>query len=349
MLADILHKLAAQFQEDQHSYRPRPSASGPERCERSLVYHARDTTASPFPGRALHVFNDGNWHQELTADWIRKSAFRIHSEGMKVQTPVGPGEIDGILTDLLRIDRLYEHKSINHFGFEKVWKGTWPLDYLAQVALYISGLQKDNPDITQGILLLKNKNTAQFLEIIVEYDAKADSLTLLEMLRSDGQRSKPDFVMERICQNAVEKFQRVEKHRKEGTLPPRPFEVGTEYPCSYCRWAQTCWEGYEQEFEALAKDENLAEVEELETLCAYYLETSGHESEMKKEKERLRDIIRGVLEERKLRGGRVGPYTLARALRSSTRWNEDAIPPDIAEKARVEKHYEVLTIRKPKK
>ena len=345
MLADIILRIASETQEPRQPYRPRPSLAGQERCIRQLTYFARDFAAAPFPGRAIVVFDDGNWHQELLADWIRKSSFTLHSEGMKVDTLVGRGEIDGVITDMLNVDRLLEIKSTNHFSYERWWKGEYPLDYFTQVALYISGLQKVQPEISEGLLLAKNKNTGALMEFLLKYDSETDTIRLIEVVRSDGQRSKSDFAIQRVCQSAKEKFDEVERHRKAKTLPDRPFAVGTEFPCGYCAWAKTCWQNYESEFVQLAKEQEIDQ--ELEDVIAYYLQASGDAKEMDKEADRLKEIIRNYMREKEYQSGRVGPYVVIRSLRQRTSWDEDLIPPDVVALAKQEKSFEVLTIRKP--
>lgn len=348
MLAEILHKIAADTQEDRHPYRQRPSMAGPERCIRSMVYHAMDFPANPFPGRAIMVFDDSLWHEQLTADWIRKSAFQIHSEQMVVQTLVGPGSIDAIITDLLGTDKLLEGKALSHFSFERIWRQgpTACQDYLTQLALYIQGVQRDNPDIREGLLLIKNKNTSQYMDMAVSYDKRTDTLYVWELARSDGQKIKQDFKMELVCESAARKFSEVELHKKAKSLPKRPFEIGTDFPCSYCSWGATCWAGYEQEWAELGND--AIEDEELEQSTAYYLETSRHITEMDKEKKMVRDKIIGKMREKNLREARVGPYTLKRELRSTTSWNQDLMPPDVIAIAKEENWHERINIRKPK-
>lgn len=347
MLADILPRIAAETQGPQHAYRPRPSLAGPERCVRSLVYDARKIPATPFPGRAVMIFDDSSWHEELTADWIRKTAYVLHSEQMAVSTPAGEGHIDGILTDLLGVDRLWEHKGLNHFSFERIWKGQWPVDYFTQCALYLHGLHAIQPNLTEALLLIKNKNTAAFLECLLQYDAADDVLRLLSVVRSDGQRSDPkDIQWSGIVASAVQKFADVESHRAAATLPDRPFSFGTDYPCGYCRWGSTCWEGYEEEFKALEEDPALDK--ELEDMAAYYLEVSGHASEMEKEKKQLRDKVRAALAAKNVKGGKAGPYTIQVSLQSREGLDEEQIPPDILARAKTLSSFEVLHIRKPK-
>ena len=346
MLADLLPKIAAETQEARQPYRPRPSLAGPERCIRALTYDALGTPAASLAGRALLVFDDSSWHEQLTADWIRKSAYRLHSEQMRVDTPVGPGQIDGILTDLLNVDRLLEHKAINHFSFDRIWKGQWPLDNLTQMALYVVGAQTMAPTITEALLLIKNKNTAQYIELLCRYDAPTDALTVVEVVRSDGERQTPGFVMERVTQAAVEKFALVEQHRTANTLPARPFEYGTEFPCGYCPWAQTCWAGYQDEFAALATDQALDQ--DLVDMAAYYCETRGHITEMEKEKEVVKEKIKAALDAKQMRHGKTSQYAITLSLKERAVWDEGQIPADIVVRAKKKLPYVQLDIRKLK-
>lgn len=308
MLADVLIKIAAEQgkEERQSIYRPRPSSSGPERCIRSMVYHALGVERAPLPGRSILVFDDSSWHEELTADWINKSAFKLHSRQMRVETPVGPGNIDGIITDLLGVDRLWEHKAINCYTFERIWKGSFPLDYFTQCALYVKGLQKVNPAINEALLLVKNKNTAQYMEFLLRYDGGKDTIRIVEMVRSDGERQAPEFEYPGIIEDTLTKFAEVERHRAANTIPPRPFELGNEFPCSYCLWNRTCWQGFADEFNALPKGEELGIVE----LVSRFQAVKGEAEEAEKEKKGLREQILGKLSQLGVSGGRAGQYVI---------------------------------------
>lgn len=346
MLADVIPKIAAEGQEDKQPYRPRPSLAGPERCIRQLVYYATGTPPKPLAGRALLIFDDSSWHEELTADWIRKSAFQLHSTQMEVETPIGKGRIDGIITDLMGVDVLWEHKAINHFTFERIGNGAWPLDYFTQCALYLVGLQKVNPDMDRVLLLLKNKNTAQYLELLLRYDRVDDTLTLLEIVRSDGQRIAGTFVMERVVAAAKEKFAQIEEHKAQRTLPPRPYEYGTEFPCGYCPYAGPCWAGYQQEFTALTTDAALDQ--ELVDAAAYYCETRGHISDMEDEKDKAKETILRLMNAQGIRHGKTSQYALTLAMREKTSWDEAQIPADIVNRAKRRTPYVQLDVRKLK-
>ena len=369
MLADLLPQVAAETQAARHPYRPRPSLAGPERCLRALTYDAFGTPAATLAGRALLIFDDSSWHEELTADWIQRTAYQLHSRQMPVEIPnmfpwlVGQscvcsqcahtihaehlhGHIDGIFTDLLRVDRLLEHKAINHFAFDRIWKGQWPLDNLTQTALYCAGVQQVNPDITEALLLIKNKNTAQYIELLCRYDVMTDTLTVVDVVRSDGERQTPGFVMERVTQSAVEKFAFVEQHRAANTLPARPFEYGTEFPCGYCPWKEHCWEGYQAEFAALATDQALDQ--DLVDMAAYYCETRGHITEMEKEKDEVKDKIKAALDAKGIRHGTTSQYAITLSMKARTTWDEGQIPADIVVRAKKQLPYVQLDIRKLK-
>ncbi|MCK4614353.1 MAG: hypothetical protein KAU14_06090 [Thermoplasmata archaeon] len=349
MLSEILHKIAGQFQDEPHQYYPRPSLAGPERCIRQMVYQARGDEAKPLPGRTLHVFDDGNWHELLTADWIQLSTFKLHSEQMEVEIEENgltlTGHIDGIIMDLLRVDRLWEHKSINHFTFERIWNGKFPYDYITQVCLYIRGVQAVNPDITEGLLLIKNKNTSQFLELLIRYQADKDTATVVETVRSTGERKDIGEEIPGVTHAAFEKFAAVQKHVDTGTLPDRQYDRD-HWRCCYCGHLELCWADYEKEFEQLAESAELNQ--EIADLCAYYLETNMHFKEMEKEQNSLKEQIKSLLEEKAVRRGKAGPYLIERKLQKREYLNRERVPPSVWESFKIIKEFEILKIRKLK-
>jgi len=310
MLADILHKIAAMEQED-HEYYPRPSLAGPERCIRQLVYWGLGYPKEPLPGRTLFVFDDGSWHEELTADWLRKSAYHIHSQQMKVNCGIQygitlKGSIDGIITDPLGIDRLWEHKAINHFTFNRFERGAeFPLDYFTQIAHYLNGVQEVNPDITEAILLIKNKNTAQFLEYLLRY--QADTLTLVGMINSQGESPDIDLVIVEtdICEKSFKKFAEIASHISKRTLPKRPYDMD-HWRCSYCPYSTTCWEGWADELQQMKAGDMLPE--EIETMVRYRQELGGQKRDLESEYKDLTTNIRHAMKDAGIREGRAGEY-----------------------------------------
>ena len=57
---------------------------------------------------------------------------------------------------MLGVDRLWEHKAINHFTFNKYWNGENPVDYFTQVGIYTNALTDIIP-VKEALLLIKIK------------------------------------------------------------------------------------------------------------------------------------------------------------------------------------------------
>jgi len=354
MIADLIPKIAAmEAADDNLPYYPRPSLAGPmhregieTRCIRSMVYWAAGFEPSPLPGRAQLVFDDSSWHETLTLDWVRKSIYKVHSEQMKISVDGRKGSIDAIVTDPMAKDFLLEHKAISHFSFEKIWKGEIPWDYVHQFCDYAHGLQDINPEIQEGFLLLKNKNTAQYIEIWLSYYAPIDQCTIEKMIRSTGEEIKIGKVIEwPVVGESNAKFQAVADHVKNKTLPKRPYSMN-HWRCDYCRWGETCWKSYEEEFAALS--DSVAFEGEIVDLCRYYLETNLHLGEMEKEKEKLRTQIIKILEEKEARKGTAGPYNISWSMREKETVDQSLIPPDILQSAKKKSSFYVLNIRQRK-
>ncbi len=182
------------------------------------------------------------------------------------------GHIDGIVTDMMFVDTHYEHKGLNHFTFEKIWNSeAYPQDYITQCCIYQRGIRVNlNPDITRSVLLIKNKNTAAYMDFLIEYDLESDTAYIVEMSRSSGEkvvgsREEPIFVMENIVRNAMAKFREVYIHVQNGTFPDRQYEL-SDWQCQYCPWGNiegTCWQGFEEEYNALGANGVLDGIEDI--------------------------------------------------------------------------------------
>lgn len=349
MLADIIHKVAEMTNEEEHAFYPRPSLAGPDRCIRQMVYHGLNIPRAPLPGRAVVIFNDSSFHEDLTADWIRKTAFQLHSEQMEVKcrAPMTSGHIDGIITDLLGIDRLWEHKAINHFTFQKYWGGEFPNDYLTQCAIYIDAIQThDNPELKGGLLLIKNKNTAQYMEFEIDYYPDTDCLMVFKATHSTGESKDIDHPVFDIVKNACGKFNQVLEYIEKKTLPKRQYHINDDWQCEYCGWASACWEGYEQEFKELSTEADLPN--EIADTVRYYKELGAQKSEMEKEYKALSQKVKDILKQAGAREGKAGEY-LVRLSLSETNWiDKDLLTPAEIERATKKGFMERLYVSKIK-
>lgn len=378
MLADLIPKLASLEAEEEweDTYKPRPSMAGPERCIRSMVYHGLGFPKSPWPGRLILTINDSSWHEELTLDWLRKSAYQIHSEQMHLNIPAGldflpertcmvriggdpcgkiipvgnlSAHIDGIFTDILGVDRLLEHKAINHFTFQKYWDNDeLPLDYFTQCAIYTCGAQKVNPALVEGLLLVKNKNTAQYMEYLFYYpsDPEHDILTVINKTNSNGETKNLNIHIPQIVTDACDKFKLVQQYIEAKTLPKRPYDFD-HWRCDYCFWGKTCWEGYEKEFKKLKTNEMLPD--EVADMVRYYKEVGAHKKESEKEYEELKDKIKKMMKDQDTREGRAGEYVCKLSLSSVARLDKDLLTEAEREKATKTTYQERLNISSPKR
>jgi hypothetical protein len=377
MLAEVLLKVAGMEYEEREGhgqYYPRPSLAGPERCTRQMVYWAKGEQLKPLPGRAVVVMSDSSWHEDLTADLIRKSAFQLHSEQMPVtisgafpwrpdgtwecpvckkQDAANPlidnrdchGHMDFIVTDILGVDRLVEHKSLSHWGFEGIRGGNLPLDYFTQHAIYLRGAALLNPDLKEGVLLIKNKNQSAYLDLLVEYDPVTDSLTVKKMTHHTGEVVEINVTIANITLDAFIKFSEVEAHRKEQSLPDRPYAID-HWRCEYCGFNQLCWASWAEEHQSLATDQDLEG--EIADLVRYEREVGANAGEMKKEQDGLREIIKGKLKAKGVRTGKAGEYMVDWSVETQQKLDKEALNPGVRQAATVTVPVEKLTIRKIK-
>jgi hypothetical protein len=256
------------------------------------------------------------------------------------------GHIDGILTDLQLTDRMYEHKALSSYGFERIWNKEWPLDYFTQSAWYFKGLSAIIPEITEGLLVVKNKNTSQYLDILWRYDLESDIFYVLEMEHSgegkihgtedvDGEKyiiKFPDML-----KSSYEKFEAVHEAIQAKKLPRRPYAFGTQFPCGYCSWEETCWGKYLEEVKGYAKPTPAPEIEELAAMLEDYKAAQEKESAGKKEKNLIKLDILKIVEDKQIAKGVAGGYGYSYY-----------IVPETEIPATVKKEYPVLRVSKRK-
>lgn len=368
MLADIIPKIAAMDQDEDHPYHPRPSLASPNspenpgRCVRAMTYHRMGVLPAPWPGRFILILNDSSWHEELTMDWLAKSSHRIHSRQMAVDyvlpTPIGSGgfcrycqqpipntvlhgHIDALFTDLGSVDRLLEHKAVNRFRYEELLKGELPLDYLTQCCLYLGGLRRVAPDIREAVLLIKNKDTSAYLELNLSYDAEHDQCTLHSLIASDGTNRVINRTLDGLITSALKKFQQVEAAATANALPPRPYRRDA-WNCDYCRFGKHCWEGYAQE--VAVRDNGVTLHDDLAPLLAAYYDASETKADAEACTKRLRPRILAALEAAHVKTGSVDGYRAAVNVQERSQLDQSLIPADVKAAATVIQPVEILRV-----
>lgn len=310
MIVELIAKNAGQTQEENAPYYPRPSSVG--RCFRANVYHAMGVPADQFPDRAILVFEDGNWHEELIKDHIRKTVYELTEwkgkdqriEIAEINGRPMTGEVDGLITDPLNETLLLELKSINHFGFERL-KDAPQDDHRRQVNLYLHGLIKSGMNIRRALILYKNKNTAAMKEFVIDYD-EAQALADIAL------------------------FEEVDRLAEAKEAPPRPYSFD-DWHCQYCRFQGHCWNGYAEEVAALSEDVALSE--EIETAARYYNELGAQKSEIEKERDKIKDdVLLPALSAAKAQSGRAGEYILSLSASERKKIDESLVPPEAIKK-----------------
>jgi hypothetical protein len=330
MLCDLIPKLAGQFQKEKWTYHHRCSNAGTERCIRASIYDALGVPAQPFAGRTILVFDDGNWHEELTKDWLRKSSYKIHSEQMDVTPfevngkPVR-GHIDWIVTDTAGVDTLVEHKAINHFSWARYSQGDlWPLDYITQVVCYIVGLQKVTGNWLPGLLLIKNKNTAHYLEYRIEYDNQTDIVKCNLFIAEEKPEAREikEFFLDDIMAKAINRFEEIDRCVEEKKLPLRQYDM-EDWHCDYCQWGELCWKDIEKEI----TDGTEATMPELIEQGKKYLDLGAQVKILEKEQDTIKTAIKAVLEEKKVTRAYAGDIIITRAMGEKKTLDKTLIDP----------------------
>jgi len=357
-------------EEGGYKYRPRPSSAGPERCTRQMVYHGLGFEAKAMEGRGALVLSDSSWHEELSIDVMRKSAFHVHSEQLGILIPNAypfepegtwqckvcgqtiknqdcHGHIDWIATDLNRVDRLIEHKALSHFGFEGYMKlEEWPLDYFTQMSIYMRGLQLINPELHECVLLVKNKNQSGYLEFRGSYDAVSDTLSIFEYAHHTGDTTALNLSFPNITNEAFAKFKYVRECIDQKILPPRDYDHD-HWRCSYCSYQMQCWKDYEKEHEAFATEHMIA-LPDFERLVKAAVEAAKEESAAKKRKDEVRLAIKNMLVERKIQHGFTTDYEIKHVIKTQDKVDTKLLTNEEKERVTVEAPYERLNITKRK-
>lgn len=378
MFSKALIATSAQIFEEEsegHHYYPRPSMMGPERCIRQMVYHGLNYDRKPFGGRAANVLNDSSWHEELTIDLMRKSAFQVHSEQMGITIPdafywrpegewecrvckkqgIHPminnhdchGHIDWIATDLLRVDRLIEHKALSHFGYEGILNRTeTKLDYLTQMATYMRGLQLVNPDLFECILLVKNKNQSGYLELRCSYDSESDTLVVIEMAHHTGDLYKIDLAIEGIFSHAVDKLHKVDQYIAAKKLPRRQYDVDT-WQCSYCGFGDQCWKDYMAEH-ALFQAGTEIQSAEIVMLIEEDRALLAEQSKINKQRDEIKEKLKEAMAALNIRHGFTEAWEIRHIIGVKDQLDKTLIEQEILAKATVEVPDDRLQIKKRK-
>ena len=324
MLAEIVNdSLKIEGEAKEQEYRARPSSSDPERCLRQMDYHKQKYPKCAMSSRAYGVFEDGNDQENNTIERINTTSYRHHSNQMTMNIPVKginlegylcpqcgepvPPEnihthIDGIITDLMGVEYLFEHKAISHFQFQKWLTGELPLSYFTQTAWGLKGLLLEGYGINRATILIKNKNTSAFVEFLVYYDLELDTMVVYEKATSNKEIEILNVMLPRITELCTNRFLEIEKCAVEGKLHERDYVIGESWRCDYCQWNQICWTEIEKDFEKRLQTSEITDDEFNQDLILYDTYRS-QEKKFKGLKEEIKIPIVKALEAFKTKKG----------------------------------------------
>jgi hypothetical protein len=374
MLAEIISQIAGAEQTRQ-KYHPRPSSSGPERCIRSMVYDAMGIEPKKIPGRAILVMDDSSHHEDLTIGWINKSVMTIHSNQRGVNcmaidspflnheyvcktcgdtVPAGMihGHIDGICEEMTGEKHLFEHKALNHFSFQRLENGErLPQDYVCQTVMYENGLRENHGEkLGFSILLVKNKNTAQYMEFHILYNKDEDTVTIQTYMVDYNDDGKPFLLMLKedtmfyVLKNVKSKFEAIDKHFKGKTLPERPYIEPEEFPCGYCGWKNHCWADYKNE---ILNRKNAVQLDPaIIDLVVAYKATGVERIIVEKKEKDLKQQIKQAMIDKAANTGIAGPWLVNLTQDTTSRIDKKLIPFDILQLATKETACEKIKIEK---
>lgn len=359
----ILPEMAREekAKEDEHFiYRPRVSNSGS--CPRALTYAAKGFEPRPHSGRMALLFEDGNVHEEVTINWLKKTDYRVsynqlgldiaeipgapegewHCEFCKRDIPLSTlhGHIDGlILTD--EVSLLFEHKGLGQFAFDNL-NNEAPVGYIGQCCCYIHGLCNMGMDVTEAVLIVKNKNTSEYRQVNVSYDSETDQAVAYNTW------SGVTTYHYDVIKSVVDLHSTVEEFRfKEGDLPDRPYEA-SDWHCKFCRFKDTCWDEYPEEYQAYAEEEEISEEDELYQLVDKLDLVKAEERVLKAQAKDLRSQVFSRLSELEVKSGKCGNVKFFLKSFNKKSVDNSLIPESVLEKATKFQQIQTLTTKRLK-
>jgi hypothetical protein len=142
-----------------------------------------------------------------------------------------------------------------------------------------------------------------------------------------------------------DKFERVEQHALDGTLPMREYEMD-HWRCDYCEYQDECWEGFMNEMDELGVGYDFGEGE-IADACRYYKEVGAQETEIKKEKSLLSKWLKTLMKHLGVKEGKAGEYVLKMTGNTTQKIDKKLVPENIMPQISKTYYSDTLRINKP--
>lgn len=322
-------------------YRHRVSNVG--ECPRSLVYQRLGMTPTPFSGRTVLIFGDGNLHEDATVDWLDKTDFPVKYR----QEPVDVGEIitadpfsdvycdtcekhipssilHGHIDGMIEIGDahiLFEHKAIGSFAYQLIDK-EFPLGYIKQCCCYIKGLFDRGFNIDTALILLRSKDKATYKQMVIEYDHQADRCVMR------NEWNELSGYLENVVQDCLDMHATVEEFAINGELIDRPYDY-EDFHCQYCRYKNTCWDGYVAEVSARGSDNDLDKDGPVAVLAIQQRELTRQKAGIEKNLKEVKQRLKSAMGKSGIREGKFGSVSIVTRAFEKDTLDMDKIPDDI--------------------
>ena len=197
------------------------AASSSGECPRMRTLRAQRVPPTETIGaEGLLVFAFGDAVEEVVAAALQAGGCVVSDRQREVTVPLPDGGVVvGHIDGLLAGNVLLEVKSIHEFGFKLL---TEPKpEHVAQVTLYMAGLQAQGLNVTTAQLLYISKGASKGKDWGREFTVPFDAALLTTLLAT-----------------WAEVYSYVHSHE----LPVRPAGYAQlKYPCTYCDWCTHCW------------------------------------------------------------------------------------------------------------
>lgn len=353
MIVDALTKAAQEMLHKQRvdsKFHPRPSLSGPERCPRSLVYFGMGFKKKMAGGRLNFIFEDGKMHEDATYKQIKDLNLPFTPESAQMDlsfpAPLEKGKLDFLVKGELD-NKLYlvEHKAFARYKFERYWNtDQFPLDNFTQMGLYFWAIQKEaDPSIKEGFLIIKNKDTAAFMEFFVHYDIKTDIFTIVEKTDSNGEIKVINQEIKNMVADNTARWNKILDYIAKKTLPAKRYGQD-DWQCSYCDYGDKCWEDQQKTYKELVVGKELSQ--DATDLIAHYCELRDEVNEAGKEKDDLADKIKEILIKENCKEGIAGEYIVQLKQEKQNRINKELLTQAELERVTEPKIIEKIQIKR---
>lgn len=200
------------------------------KCLRAQAYGLQDIPKKPIGHRQKLTFLMGDIIEELVVLLAKHAEVKLTDEQKEVMFHGVPGHIDGMVDD----NYVFECKSMAEIGFNNFVRSGMDdsFGYLSQLNSYASALGSDM------LWVGWNKNTCHLHEEVCKVDKG-----LVERTKGNIDKLKANPNPESYPRLDCFKEETFGRKTKANGMNNKTGNVLLDAPCSYCDYAEACWDG----------------------------------------------------------------------------------------------------------